>query len=699
MTTAIQTVASRLRAAVNLVMKGSTHPFITNLDSSGGQVRMTSAYNQSPWVRRAIKKVASPISAVPLKFYAGDQEHADPALAAFWERPVSGMTRQEFVLAAVGWLKLRGEVFLVLDDSYLVPFPEARRAWAPIVMPRPQDMAEVVERGRLVGWRYQTTERSVVLLPEQVVQVRDWNPDNALRGSADAGPANLAAEAEYLAGTYVRNLMSNQGDQGSYIIAKNGLPDDAQRAQVIAQLREKRNAQQRGEFRPLFLAGDFDIQDPKLVLPEASFVQLRTQNRFEIFLALGVPPSMADKMESYSVGSASDWYLLITETCIPAAAQIAAAIARVAKAQTGLELTAEFDWDEHPVLQSVRRERLDAADKLWAKGMPMQEINDYLDLGISEYDGWDVGYLPFSVAPVGTEQPEPEPARNPAFSEPPPGAPEEPVQEMLRALQLRSADPHARRPARELALWRTHMASRRDAIRRFEQKFRRVLMAARAETLANLEAAARKSATPAPDKRAAAALLTFNLSKFAQALWVQMRGAHEAALQSAGDQLYQEVGLDDPWKMPDARALEFMRNRENRMKDVAENTWETVKERISSGMESGDSIAQIADSVRSTFNDMSSTRARAVAMTETAAAYGTARQEAMVEAGIESKEWLTSGNDNVRPAHQLANHQVVPVNEPFIVDGEQLQHPGDPAGSPGNVINCHCVSIPTTNEE
>jgi uncharacterized protein with gpF-like domain len=66
----------------------------------------------------------------------------------------------------------------------------------------------------------------------------------------------------------------------------------------------------------------------------------------------------------------------------------------------------------------------------------------------------------------------------------------------------------------------------------------------------------------------------------------------------------------------------------------------------------------------------------------------------MQEAGITLKQWLTSGNANVRPAHQAANGQVVPVEEPFIVDGEELMNPGDSSGSPGNVINCHCVAIP-----
>jgi hypothetical protein len=41
----------------------------------------------------------------------------------------------------------------------------------------------------------------------------------------------------------------------------------------------------------------------------------------------------------------------------------------------------------------------------------------------------------------------------------------------------------------------------------------------------------------------------------------------------------------------------------------------------------------------------------------------------------------------------------VPIDGFFDVGGEQLQFPGDPAGAPENVINCHCVSIPVETAE
>lgn len=54
------------------------------------------------------------------------------------------------------------------------------------------------------------------------------------------------------------------------------------------------------------------------------------------------------------------------------------------------------------------------------------------------------------------------------------------------------------------------------------------------------------------------------------------------------------------------------------------------------------------------------------------------------------KEWVTVGDNRVRPAHQAANGQQRRLDENFQVGGEALKHPRDPAGSASNVIGCRC---------
>jgi hypothetical protein len=194
--------------------------------------------------------------------------------------------------------------------------------------------------------------------------------------------------------------MRSNGDQGVYVICKNGELGDIQRQQVTDQLREKHELAQRGVYKPTFMGGDISVEDPKIRVPDAAFMAGRLQHRHEIFLALGVPPSMADVQASYSIGSASDYFMLIMETCIPAGEKLCKAVATVLQRQTGLPLAASLNWDEHPVLQAVRRERADTAAKYFAMGVPLKVLNDYLDLEMPASPGWERGYLPATVQPV-----------------------------------------------------------------------------------------------------------------------------------------------------------------------------------------------------------------------------------------------------------------------------------------------------------
>lgn len=59
------------------------------------------------------------------------------------------------------------------------------------------------------------------------------------------------------------------------------------------------------------------------------------------------------------------------------------------------------------------------------------------------------------------------------------------------------------------------------------------------------------------------------------------------------------------------------------------------------------------------------------------------------------KEWVTMGDEVVRPAHISADGQVVDINAPFIVGGEELMWPADMSrgASVGNTINCRCASV------
>ncbi len=670
----------------------SAFPF-NRVGGSGGDAVAESLrrpYAQSPWVMRAVKIVSGPIAAVPLQFSVErrrSQNVLQPTeLSQFWDSPWEGMSRSEGVEATVAWLKLKGNAFWIKDDSWLIPFKKR----SPLIVARPDRIRPMQSGDTLQFWIWTDAEgHRHNLLPEQVVHLKFWNPYDERMGLAEMDSAQLAAESDYLAASFNRNLMRNNGDQGVYISAKGGMPTDEQREQIIRQLREKREMAARGIFKPMFITGDISIEDPKVATPDAAFAQNRIQNRHEVAIAFGVPPSMFDIVASYSVGSASDRFRLIEDTCMPLAEKIADAIENVSRGllRNGSRIFAWFNWDEHSVMQQVRRERIDSATKLWDRGVPWQIINQYMDLGLPTFEGSDTGYISFGLAPVGQAL---DPANDPAHAE------IDPVAAMMRALKSGCAC-HGKTATdpRRLSLWKQHMAKRAETVGAFKSRFRRELMQARAEVLSKLDRLAARGV----ESRASAADFLFNLASWKSGLLSAMRGVAEKGLKTAGDQLYQEIGKDDPFTMPPARALQFIRGRENRLAGVADDVFSNIQKELEAGLQAGETMGALSDRVRGAFNDIGRGRADTIAMTETSAAYGFARDEAMKSAGVKYKQWLTSGNANVREEHLAADKQIVPIDEPFLVGGEELMFPGDTKGSPENVINCHCVSIAINEEE
>jgi hypothetical protein len=188
---------------------------------------------------------------------------------------------------------------------------------------------------------------------------------------------------------------------------------------------------------------------------------------------------MADIKASYSIGSASDMFQPLTNTCIPTGAKFCGALEKLIVPPHRETVECGLNWNEHPCMQEVRKERLDSVAKLASQGMPMEAINEYLALGLVEYPGWEIGYLPIGVVPVLNAEGEVNPAPQPGeFNEP--GNPPEPegdepqaVKEMKALLQARihhRSCPHTKANSKNKTIWEAHMRLRGAAIKQYQGK-------------------------------------------------------------------------------------------------------------------------------------------------------------------------------------------------------------------------------------
>ena len=680
---------------------------------AGSRLALHQAAQNSVWVFRCLQLISGPVRSMPLKWFTsgrdGKVELQDPELANFWEMP--GETNNgrlgfgDFTELSLNWINLKGQAFYVLDDSWLV----RGGVKSPVLLARADRLSPMMRGDTLLGWTFTDgAARSTALLPQQVLRPRFLNPYDDAGALSPLEAAQLAIEADHASATFARNVAESNGDQGVYVIAKNATLSAEQQAQIIAQLRQKSAQSKAGNFRPAFLTGDVSIEDPKVKTVDGTFVGARAASQAEIFVAFGVPPSMAKESASYSVGAASDWFRLIIDTCMPHSQRLCEVFERIEFMRTGRMLKCEQDFSAHPVMAQARLDRVKTAVEMWRAGVPWDVINATLELGLPAFNGSDAAWLPMSLDRVSDAAPSSSPAEKSARL---PAA--DPLAELKALfekapLQTPCTDPKCTAPhahkakgsERRVKLWQARMNERAPVLKMFEKKINAALFAARKETLAKIEASEKSLVA----RQRGILDILFDLGGFVSQLWVDMQAAHQFTLNLGLEQIAEELGREDPWQMPPEKTLNFLRQRENRIRDAARSVHEDIKTTLQEGLNKGETAKELADRVRAAFNGIEKDRAESIALTEVGAAYGLSRHESLNAFGIEKREWLSAQDDRVRDTHRQIDGSTAAMDEPFNVplkDGgsEPMMHPGDSAGSAENVIRCRCVEIAALDED
>jgi len=157
------------------------------------------------------------------------------------------------------------------------------------------------------------------------------------------------------------------------------------------------------------------------------------------------------------------------------------------------------------------------------------------------------------------------------------------------------------------------------------------------------------------------------------------------------------LGIDGTDILNSPFVLQFIAERENKIRGVNQTTFDALRDSLIEGVEAGEGMGEIRDRVTSIFSQATGFRAETIARTEVASAQNYGRLTEMEQQKVQRKMWISVFN-NSRDDHMEADGQVVNVDEPFDVGGERLMHPGDPSGSAAQTINCQCSASPTLDD-
>ena len=130
-----------------------------------------------------------------------------------------------------------------------------------------------------------------------------------------------------------------------------------------------------------------------------------------------------------------------------------------------------------------------------------------------------------------------------------------------------------------------------------------------------------------------------------------------------------------------------------KVKQVTTTTVAKIRVELADGVVQGESIPQLAKRIDALYlNQIIPNRSVVICRSEVVASSNYASVESAKSSGLTlNKVWLATEDARTRPAHAEADGQEVGMDEKFEVGGEELDYPGDDAGSPENTIQCRCT--------
>lgn len=687
-------------------------------DTGTGGAELGDIYSQSEIVYACVQALADGICSLPFRLYgaagartasarirrrqmSSDDLDSGPAVDLF-DRPHPQLSRFDFWELLVAWIHLRGSAFVVaLDAEDRVMRIHERgmqkdRPSSLVILPA-SALTKIVAGGRIAGWNYwaptESPIGSIALLPEELLQIRLPGLSGYTDGLAPGMIAQVAAQGDYAAAQFMRGLMLNNADQGVIVSTEQWLTE-AQRNQVLSALRERKRKAGTAD-RPLLLGGGLKVEKPTISNVDLQYIGNRDFNRRQICAVFRVPESIlgftADANRSVGIEQRANF---IQFRVGPLAERLAAAVRPIVQMfDPGLDCY--FDLDDSPAMQEVRRTRFAAARAAMEMGVPLNDLNTSFDLGLPEYAWGHRAYIPFGLQEVGADDAAPAPVPVTDEKDSADGGSagrRAPAGTAFAELKSLYAERHT---CSAHSAWLDSIAA---STRKKKAVLRSFFFAQRTRVLKGLESSLGK-AMGAPERRV---LEDFDPEEESKLLAAALKPGLLKDLEFGGAQIWKELALPDQFKLPPERAIAFLGKREKTIKDINDTTFASLKDSLSEGLASGDTYQQMVDRVKEVYSAASQSRAETIAMTETNVAINSGRYDGMREAGVEKKAWLASDLAGSRPAHQQASRDYemgIPIDEPFRVDGEYLDHPGDPNGSPGNTINCRCTILAILDEK
>lgn len=647
---------------------------------------LSNPFTQHGWAFAAINATATALSQVQCLAMREDRPLPDSnQLQKVMRRPNPEMDESDFIYSISASLDLYGESLLLVVNTPDQDYDPARPPRAIWPIPNPHRWEKVTREGVHVGWK---DPNDHFFAARQILHIKTWNPENPDRGLAPTSPLAMALRVDHKAAAFNESFMDNGADPGGTLTSEVAISDEQQRQIRRAWEDRHQGALKRG--RIAVLSNGLRYEPLTVSQTDMQFLEGRQWNREEILAVYGVPKQEVGLIDDVNRATAEvtarKWW---QNRLIPRVTRIQRAFTRFFIRESGVAY--EFDLSSVEALQEDLDAKIAQGQALLEMGFPLNAVNERVSLGMEDVPGGDVplisaGKQPLELVSAGELARQAEPAER-SFKR------HETFAERRAYIDRLKADLFHPGEGKLLAGLRAYFrAAGRLQVKRF-------LVWA---TQTGIRADETKIVPLSP-----AQVNAFILS--VSALNGQMTEAMEGRIGSVAalalDSVESDLGgfevitpdLDQPY------IRQIISRRMGALVRLSSGDRVLLRDVLMRKIASGGfrNIREIQTEIRRVFRTMENARALTIARTETGILANSIRFETLRQEGVEQHEWVTAGDDNVRPTdkptppgegnHRAVDGQVVNIGEPF---NNGLRYPNDPDGPAAEVINCRCVAVP-----
>lgn len=356
-------------------------------------------YTASGWVYRAVSIISRNLAQVPIVVYNNENEiEWDHPLTQLFAKPNPRFGSNNMLQLLTSWLNLAGEGYWYRNivagrTTELWPITPDRIVVKTISPDGLQVRYEEILTNGVAPSGLQFNEQTIIpfMLPD---------PANPFKGIGPLQVAARAVDTDSDQTAWNKAAMQNRGVLDGFFSFDRDITDDNTFNFLLAKIKERFSGAARAR-EPGVIGSSAKYTRLSLGPVEMDFLNSRKFNREEIFIIFGVPPQLAGVTDTMTYNNFESALRILWEaTILPLLDVILGSLNNAFANELAPGYYIGADTSNIKALKQAESEKAGTAKLYFDMGVPVSLLNEKFELGLTEYDGWD-------VSAIGMQQPQP----------------------------------------------------------------------------------------------------------------------------------------------------------------------------------------------------------------------------------------------------------------------------------------------------